>query len=223
MVEIIKQIATTKLILNTEEINLLSVAYKNTINPQRAAWRTLASIERIEETKPGNDHFPRLRQFKSKVEDELNFICTDVIILLDNVLLVNDTASSESQVFFLKMKYDYYRYMSEYLSGDTLKKVSEKAQESYERASQIASKDLSAANPVILGLALSSSVFTYEICNKKVKARALAKKAFDAAIEVIDELPEEHYKDSITIMQLLKDSLTLWTSDLNEEIEITSI
>jgi 14-3-3 protein epsilon len=44
----------------------------------------------------------------------------------------------------------------------------------------------------------------------------LAKQAFDAAIQDLDTLEEEEYRDSATIMQLLRDNLTLWTSDLVE-------
>jgi hypothetical protein len=41
----------------------------------------------------------------------------------------------------------------------------------------------------------------------------LAKQAFDDAIAELDTLSEESYKDSTLIMQLLRDNLTLWTSD----------
>jgi len=40
--------------------------------------------------------------------------------------------------------------------------------------------------------------------------------AFDEAIAELDTLDEESYKDSTLIMQLLRDNLTLWTSDDNE-------
>lgn len=38
-------------------------------------------------------------------------------------------------------------------------------------------------------------------------------KAFDDAIAELDTLNEDSYKDSTLIMQLLRDNLTLWTSD----------
>ncbi|KAE8731271.1 hypothetical protein F3Y22_tig00002840pilonHSYRG00896 [Hibiscus syriacus] len=44
----------------------------------------------------------------------------------------------------------------------------------------------------------------------------LAKQAFDEAIAELDSLNEESYKDSTLIMQLLRDNLTLWTSELPE-------
>lgn len=39
-------------------------------------------------------------------------------------------------------------------------------------------------------------------------------KAFDEAIAELDTLGEDSYKDSTLIMQLLRDNLTLWTSDM---------
>jgi 14-3-3 protein epsilon len=52
---------------------------------------------------------------------------------------------------------------------------------------------------------------------KTCRACHLAKQAFDEAIAELDTLSEESYKDSTLIMQLLRDNLTLWTSDLPED------
>ena len=72
---------------------------------------------------------------------------------------------------------------------------------------------LAPTHPIRLGLALNFSVFLYEVLTKCEDACQLAKQAFDDAIAELDTLDEESYKDSTLIMQLLRDNLTLWTSD----------
>jgi 14-3-3 protein epsilon len=52
--------------------------------------------------------------------------------------------------------------------------------------------------------------------NSPDRACHLAKQAFDDAIAELDTLSEESYKDSTLIMQLLRDNLTLWTSDMQD-------
>ncbi|KAL3515513.1 hypothetical protein ACH5RR_022415 [Cinchona calisaya] len=47
---------------------------------------------------------------------------------------------------------------------------------------------------------------------RKEAAENKAAQAFDEAIAELDTLGEDSYKDSILIMQLLRDNLTLWTS-----------
>ena len=65
-------------------------------------------------------------------------------------------------------------------------------------------------------MALNYSVFFYEILNSPDTACELAKSAFDDAIAELDQLHEESYKDATLIMQLLRDNLTLWTSDADD-------
>ena len=117
------------------------------------------------------------------------------------------------------MKGDYFRYISEYASGDQHKKASDGALNSYSAASQVANTELKTTNPIRLGLALNFSVFYYEVLNDPAKACNLAKCAFDDAIADIEHIEEDQYKDATTIMQLIRDNLTLWTSELNDEGE----
>merc|ERR1711907_150994 len=53
--------------------------------------------------------------------------------------------------------------------------------------------------------------------DQKETYKQAAKNAFDTAIDHLDSLEDDEYKDSTLIMQLLKDNLTLWTSDNDNE------
>lgn len=114
---------------------------------------------------------------------------------------------------------DYYRYLAEFQSAQ---EQANKAKDNYEEAFKIAVDDSSGkalppTHPIRLGLALNFSVCYYEILKEPAKACELAKTAFDDAIAKLDTLDDASYKDSTLIMQLLRDNLTLWTQDSQDE------
>merc|ERR1712232_1451601 len=132
----------------------------------------------------------------------------DILSIIEENLIPN-SSSEEAKVFYYKMKGDYHRYLAEFQQGETRKASASSALDAY----QAASADLPPTHPIRLGLALNFSVFYYEILNSPDRACHIAKQAFDDAIAELDTLSEESYKDSTLIMQLLRDNLTLWTSD----------
>ncbi|XP_046885423.1 14-3-3-like protein [Hypomesus transpacificus] len=195
--------------LSNEERNLLSVAYKNVVGARRSSWRVVCSIEQKTEEEKKQ---ALSKGYKEEIEKELKDICNDVLDLLDKFLIPN-AVPKESQVFYLKMKGDYYRYLAEVALGDEKLEIISKSQDAYKDAFDISKEHMKPTHPIRLGLALNFSVFYYEILNSPEKACKLAKTAFDDAIAELDNLSEESYKDSTLIMQLLRDNLTLWTSD----------
>jgi len=214
MVEAMKKVAMMDTELTVEERNLLSVAYKNVIGSRRASWRIISSIEQKEESKGNDAHVNKIKQYRTKVENELKKnICTDILSVLDKHLIPS-SSTGESKVFYFKMKGDYHRYLAEFAQADSRKDAAENSLVAYKAASDIALTELPPTHPIRLGLALNFSVFYYEILNSPDRACHLAKQAFDDAIAELDTLSEESYKDSTLIMQLLRDNLTLWTSDM---------
>lgn len=218
MVEFMEKVAKTSDSeeMSVEERNLLSVAYKNVIGARRASWRIISSIEQKEESRGNEDHVTTIKGYRSKIETELTKICEGILNLLETSLIPSATAA-ESKVFYLKMKGDYHRYLAEFKTGAERKEAAENTLLAYKSAQDIALAEMAPTHPIRLGLALNFSVFYYEILNSPDKACSLAKQAFDEAISELDTLGEESYKDSTLIMQLLRDNLTLWTSDANEE------
>merc|ERR1711998_136119 len=101
--------------------------------------------------------------------------------------------------------------------GTDKKGAAESARQAYEAAQSVATKDLAVTHPIRLGLALNYSVFQYEVLSNPDEACNMARKAFEDAIAELDNVAEDSYKDSTLIMQLLRDNLTLWTSDENQE------
>jgi len=203
--------------LAVEERNLLSVAYKNAVGSRRAAWRIITSIEQKEKSKGNTQNAEFCHEYVGKVEKELDTICNTILKLLGNAgednCLLKMASSDETKVFYHKMKADYYRYMAEFKDGDAKKQAAEDARKSYEEASSVAGTGLAVTHPIRLGLALNYSVFQYEVLGNPEEACKMARTAFEDAIAELDNVAEDSYKDSTLIMQLLRDNLTLWTSD----------
>lgn len=201
--------------LNEEERNLLSVAYKNVIGAKRMSWRTLKMTPN--EPNATKIEVQLSEKYCEQVEKELSLVCADVLSLLSDHLIPaakkaaeTDETENESSVFYLKMGGDYCRYMAESSGDDADKQMAAKY---YKEAYEIAKEHLKPTHPIRLGLALNYSVCFYEILKDKKEACDLAKTAFDEAISKLDKLKTNEYKDSTLIMQLLRDNLTLWTSN----------
>eukprot|EP01112_Ceratiomyxa_fruticulosa_P014651 TRINITY_DN4212_c0_g3_i1.p1 TRINITY_DN4212_c0_g3~~TRINITY_DN4212_c0_g3_i1.p1 ORF type:complete len:213 (+),score=22.57 TRINITY_DN4212_c0_g3_i1:224-862(+) len=195
--------------LSVEERSLLSVAYKNIIGNRRASFRILSSIQQKREQE---NLSPMLRQmmkgYISKINNESINICNDIIYLLD-CFLIPHTFVQENKIFYLKMKSDYYRYLSEFAEGKDRKEQNEKSISTMKEALN----DLAPTSPMFLSLSLSYSVFSYEILNQRQQAITIARRAFDSALEQIDNLDEDNYREVTLLMQLLRDNLTLWEAD----------
>jgi 14-3-3 protein epsilon len=199
--------------LTSDERNLLSIAYKNTISLRRQAVRTLLAYEMKEKKKEESMYLPYIIEYKSRIETELANLCQKIIKNIDTYLIprANDP---EAKVFYHKMKADYFRYIAENVDGDQKKSFAEMSLKSYDEATE-AAKGLSISNPIRLGLALNFSVFYYEVLSNQETACQIAKETLDLAkkeLAMVDEDDEEH-KDAFSIINLLQENLNMWTVD----------
>ena len=191
-----------------DERNLLSVGFKNLIGSQRGAIRTIGAIEQNPKyTKFGD----ALQTYKKKIEGELYDQCIKIVNTVSGQCLAL-AQDDESKAFFQKMIGDYYRYVAESAKGDQLEKVKNGALAGYEAARKH-SDQLNACNPIRLGLALNFSVFQYEVMNNHKNACELGEKALQEALEKIDDVDEETFRDAKSIIELLKENLSLWKEE----------
>jgi hypothetical protein len=102
MVTYMKEVAKLGGELTVDERNLLSVAYKNVVGTRRASWRIISSIEQKEESKGSDKHVSTIKEYRNKIETELEKVCQDVLDVLDQFLIPN-AATGESKVFYHKM------------------------------------------------------------------------------------------------------------------------
>jgi len=234
--------------LEEEQRNFLSVAFKNVVGALRTGWRQLhEQVEKTEkkvEKMRGDGSSDQLAtldgelslatRYQEIIKEEVLAKCREVVGLLtprkDATCIAipkidNPAAAAisdiEQAVFYLKMKGDYYRYMAEVeptVKADGSNTYGDMAIQSYNEANKVA-EGLKETHPTRLGLALNRSVCYYEIQKESQTACNVAKKAFDDAIQKLDTLNDDTYKDSTLIMQLLRDNLTLWTSENQDNVE----
>ena len=78
MAACMKSVTETGAELSNEERNLLSVAYKNVVGARRSSWRVISSIE--QKTEGSEKKQAMAKEYREKIEKELNDICGDVLV-----------------------------------------------------------------------------------------------------------------------------------------------
>ncbi|ETO06058.1 tyrosine 3-monooxygenase [Reticulomyxa filosa] len=192
--QLVESKVSNNLSLNVEERNLLSVAYKNVVGGKRAVCRILSGMDTCEGSV--------MDKYKQMIENEIKLTCNEVLMfsnlfaffLAESVLKLASRQKDDAEVFYLKIIY-------------------QKSSECYEKAKACIKENFRATHPFRLGLALSWSVFCYEILKDPENAYKIAKEAFDAAIGEIETLNDQ---ESILLMQLLRDNISLWTQETTE-------
>ena len=157
---------------------------------RRASWRIISSVEQKEQSKGNTQNQELAKQYRVKVEAELNRICDEILSLIDTNLVPQST-SGECKVFYYKMKGDYFRYIAEYTDGEGKSKAASNAKDAYDDATKVAATDLVVTHPIRLGLALNFSVFHYEVLNNPEEACKMARQAFEDAIAELDSVSED--------------------------------
>lgn len=216
IIKVMKEVVAEKKGLSRDEATLFSLGYKQKITSCRNTWRNITVIEsKGQET--GSPVSERLIAYRHDIEQETEDICNEVIDMIDKDI-IPCVDGAESKAFFIKMKADYFRYLTE-IAQDNFDRVVQEALVAYDQASKIAEEGLPEGHPVRLGIALNFSVFYFEALSDPVKACELARAAIETPDSAISALPEDQARDSESMLKLLRDNLSLWTGNTGEDEE----
>lgn len=182
--------------LNLKERNLLAAACKSCLASRLFAVRTLKS-QALEENSLKRDC---LSGYLHKLQVEIQDICDGTLEILAKLKAGN----SEDIVFYKKMQADYYRVKAEFNQPE----AAAKSHWNYSQAEILAERDLPVWNPIRLSVALNFCILIAQEDEKR--ARQKARQAYDAALDQLDAIPEDVYKDSTLILQLLRDVVEPW-------------
>jgi len=204
--------------LYEDERNLFSRACRNFIGQMRAGWRMLNAL--LDES---DEHKSLLiNTLKSPLKKKMLKFINEILENIDTLIKKSSPQDSRTMVFWYKMQGDYYRFTCELETGDPFEVAKGNGFSSYAKGMEIGGL-LPPTNPIYLGLCLNFSVFHYEIRRDALTACTLAKNTFDTALGILEQLPDEEYKDATLILQLIRDNLTFWTTEGNEVNGVESI
>jgi 14-3-3 protein epsilon len=204
--------------LTSEERNLLSLVYKIPVTSRRNAIRVVRDCIQQEEQQGTRPHrVEKLNEFLELLKEELKNICLDLINLIEKTLLPVST-KPEQRVFYQKMEGDYYRYICENREDSNFTVYSNRAKECYDTALEIGRSEMAKTSPMYLGLVLNFSVFLYEIMQLQNEAIELSDRTFSETIDMIDNMDDSGYSETMMILKLLRDNHFSWkeTRDQNE-------
>ncbi|XP_060583733.1 14-3-3 protein homolog [Ruditapes philippinarum] len=204
--------------LTEDERNLLAVAFKNEVGVRRRALKSLQKI--FSSTKIVNpSRTKEFHDYKANILSELEFLCNDLIWMLDSKLL---PAVKEpiDDIFYHKMKADYFRYLAE-VEEDEQKSADyiEKAKENYAGATEVSQNGLAATHPLRIGLAMNYSVFMKEMLGITKEARDHAKRFYDEALDELEsvrEVDESRYSECAYLLKLLHENINVWSLELGD-------
>ena len=203
--------------LEKEECDIISTGFKNMISEKRSSWFTLQSMERKEKKKKKNT-IKEIKEIKNHIENEIRETCKELQDLVDKELLPKNE-EDEVLVFLYKLKADYFRYICEFAEGNELLDNLIKAEEFYKKAYEIADKKLPIINSNRVSVALNYAIFLYETKKDKKNGFDIAQNTFKESMKFIEDLEKPKYRDTLLIIQLLKENIIFWNSEMGEEEE----
>lgn len=215
MAAIMKQIIQMGVLLSEEEREFLLIAYKSKVDANR---NSIQNITMVQNSIKEFHQKVIIDRYKKTIVNELIDICFDLLTLIDDYLLPY-TNDIEGQIFYLRIKGDFGRYLAEVAIGNQWDVAVEIAEESYKAALHLSSNHLLPVHPIHLSLIVNYSIFLYDILGQRIYSYEYSNNALDNAIKCLPgNLNAIQLKISMKLMAIIYDNIQYWKMKALETI-----
>ena len=211
-VETAKKMVALNPAFDKNERSVFGQAYKDAIDPLRSSLKSLTTVLSYYQDGEQIALADKISMYKAATLTKLQTLCTEAVETIEKTLLPN-AIDNVSRAFYEKMKGDMYRYINEYVDGDSR----DKALEAYTTAVDISKTSLPDFHPVRLGSILNFAVFTYEHLAQASTAINMLKEACDG--NMADEMSDETKKEALQVLKVMQSNLQNWTRDESPDEE----
>ena len=207
---------------NRNERTTFGITIKGAADSLRHNLRTLTEQYENELEANHQIYCNQIKLVIQKVFSELSQLCLNTINLV-NKTIISACDTIQSKAFFLKMKGDMYRYLSEfsdfcYENQEQKSEYLQNSHESYKLALH-SSKELPNNDPVRLGLLLNYAVLKYEHMHSFDDASNLLHDAINSVNNDFSDLSENSKQESLEIISVMRNNLRNWDYTGEEEEE----
>jgi 14-3-3 protein epsilon len=203
MIPLAKQVLQLSRHLDMQQRVILSQAYHESVNRLRQSFSVLQSV-----TADTPEKVQAIESYLAKLRNELRSICLELIQTTDEKLFPVATSRTD-EIFYYKMKADYWRYDAEFEIGEQRERAVTNAQSCYEAAMAMTEQDLDVTNPIRLGIILNYCVFLVEVKGDIEQGKAIAGATLESAEAKIAEWNAQ-WQDADICLKLLRDNYDRW-------------
>ena len=201
--------------LSIEEINLLTISFNNQITKKLNQIKILNKVIAKDEL-TNSKYLKTDTNIRDIIQRDINDICNKMINLCDNYLL-NKTEKNETKILYLKLRGQYYRYLSDVSENEQQKDANKNAINSFNEAFELID-NLSVTNPIRLGFILNYAIFQYEFLNDIDTAIKITKENFEIGINQLEKVNDNNeYQNASSILMLLKQNIDMWNNEKEKE------
>eukprot|EP00388_Colpodella_angusta_P022299 GDKJ01056989.1.p1 GENE.GDKJ01056989.1~~GDKJ01056989.1.p1 ORF type:complete len:267 (-),score=54.79 GDKJ01056989.1:65-865(-) len=240
MLKIVPLLTKNSPFFTSEERTLLCVSIRETtkiLREQCKKCRLMINSYSIDKTSKSAIALTFCKKQMDELKAALKVTCEEMLSLIDNQF---GPTSDDSilEISFLKLKGDYWRYISEVVDGVEFKTACDKARAAYIQATQNA-KILSPCHPQRLSVLINYSMFLYdsgeveEALNEAQHSYANGLKSVESVLSLPQNATGEiiysntlhnsfspkntdEVEDAVQLLQTLKKNISMWSQELAE-------